>query len=159
MTTERILNAAHGYYELGMAIEAGAEIENLPPEVRSDTEVLKLRHMIYKLGESWELAAAVGREITRREPKTPTWWIHYAYSVRRAEGLVAAKSVLLEAERVLPEDGSVHFDLACYACQLGDFDEAKRRISNAIHFDSTYKFKALEDVDLEPLWDNISSLS
>ena len=158
MTTERILNAAHGYYELGMPIEAAAEIENLPPEIRADTEVLKLRLMIYKLGEFWKLAAVVGREITKREPKTPEWWLHYAYSIRRSEGLEAGKTVLLEAERVMPEDGSIHFDLACYACQLGELDEAKWRISNAIHFDSTYKLKALDDVDLEPLWANISSL-
>ena len=158
MTTERILNAAHGYFELGMPIEAAAEIEKLPPELRADTQVLMLRHMIYKLAESWKLAAEVGREITSREPKSPEWWLHYAYAVRRSEGFAAAKNALLEAERILPDEGSVHFDLACYSCLLGELDEAKRRISTAIHFDSTYKSKALDDVDLEPLWENIASI-
>ena len=158
MTTERILNAAHGYFELGMPIEAEAEIEKLPVETRADTQVLKLRHMIYKLAESWELAAVVGREITNREPKTAEWWLHYAYAVRRSEGLAAAKNALLEAEYILPDEGSVHFDLACYSCLLGELDEAMGRISMAIHFDSTYKLKALEDVDLEPLWETIATI-
>ena len=139
-------------------MEAEAEIEKLPAEIRADTQVLKLRHMIYKLAESWELAAVIGREITNREPKTPEWWLHYAYAVRRSEGLDAAKKTLLEAEHILPDEGSVHFDLACYFCLLGELDEAKRRISNAIHFDATYKLKALDDVDLEPLWETITTI-
>ena len=158
MSAEKILNAAYGYYELGMAQEAAAEIENLPAEVQADTDVLKLRHMIYKLTESWASAAVLGREITKREPQNAEWWLHYAYAVRLSEGLAAAKNALLEAEKTLPEDGCIHFDLACYACQMGEIDEAMRRISNAIHFDFSYKQRALCDVDLEALWGSITNI-
>ena len=47
---ERFSNAAHGYFELGMPIEAEAEIEKLSAEIRADTQVLKLRHMICSAG-------------------------------------------------------------------------------------------------------------
>jgi len=53
---------------------------------------------------------------------------------------------------------TTNYILGCYACQLGDMDNAKRFVGDAIKLDSKYKLMALDDADLEPLWDSLASL-
>jgi hypothetical protein len=48
-----------------------------------------------------------------------------------------------------------HHKLGCYACQLGDTEQAKTRVGEAIKLDAKFKLLALEDADLEPLWKEI----
>jgi Tfp pilus assembly protein PilF len=48
-----------------------------------------------------------------------------------------------------------HFNLGCYACQLGDIDQAKERVRRSIELDAKFKMLALDDPDLEPLWKEI----
>ena len=47
------------------------------------------------------------------------------------------------------------FNLGCYACQLGDIEQAKTRVGKAIELDAKFKLLALDDADLEPLWEQI----
>ena len=63
------LQAAHGYLELGMTAEADAEIESLPPEEKTRTEVLEMRLEIYREAKSWVLMEVVARELLRRIPE------------------------------------------------------------------------------------------
>jgi hypothetical protein len=67
--------------------------------------------------------------------------------------------VLLKAEMTLGDTcATLHFNLACYACQMGDMGEAKRRLETACKMQSEYKAIALDDLDLKPMWDdNIES--
>jgi len=39
--------------------------------------------------------------------------------------------------------------------QLADMDNAKKFVRDAIKLDSKYKLMALDDADLEPLWDSL----
>ena len=51
-----------------------------------------------------------------------------------------------------------NYNLGCYACLLGAMEEAKKFVGDAIKLDSKYKIMALDDADLEPLWDSLASL-
>ena len=44
----------------------------------------------------------------------------------------------------------------CYESQLGDVESAKVRIGEAIKLDPKWKTQALDDPDLEPMWDSWS---
>ena len=46
-----------------------------------------------------------------------------------------------------------NYNLGCYACQLGDMFNAKKFVRYTIKLDSKYKLMALDDEDLNPLWD------
>jgi len=46
----------------------------------------------------------------------------------------------------------LHYNLACYECQLGDLGVAKARLRHAFNLDDRFRAKALEDEDLEPLF-------
>ena len=56
------------------------------------------------------------------------------------------------------DDAMISYNHGCYACQLGDMDNAKKFVGDAIKLDSKYKLMALDDEDLEPLWDSLASL-
>ena len=49
------------------------------------------------------------------------------------------------------------FMLACLECQSGDLAAAKARLERATNIDKSLRLKALDDPDLKPLWDSLSS--
>ena len=152
---EKQIQAAVGYLELGMLVEANEEIENLAPELKSSSAVLGVRMQIYRTAEKWSLMEVAARELWKRHPDEPVYWNDFAWAVRRADSIKAAHSILLDAADRFPGDAMTHFNLGCYACQLGDIEEAKERVRRAIELDAKFKMLALDDPDLEPLWKQI----
>jgi hypothetical protein len=51
-------------------------------------------------------------------------------------------------------DALTRFNLGCYACQMGQIKLAKEWVRQAIDFDPKFKMIALDDHDLEPLWES-----
>jgi predicted Zn-dependent protease len=154
---QRELTASIGYLELGMIAEADGELESLPPENRSDSSVLALRVEIYRSAKKWTLMEAVVRELLKRHPYELVHWINLAWAVRRSDSIEAAQIILLEALEKFPNDSTIRYNLGCYACQLGDLEEAKRLVGEAIKIDSKYKLLAIDDEDLKPLWDSFKA--
>ena len=155
---ERHLNAAIGFLELGMLEDAAGELENLSPEDRTCSAVLCIRMEIYRSAKKWSLMKVVARELWKRHPDDSAYWINLAWATRRSESIEAAQIILLEALEKFPNDAMTNYNLGCYACQLGDMDNAKRFVGDAIKLDSKYKLMALDDEDLKPLWDSLASL-
>ena len=149
---EKQLQAAVGYLELGMLVEANDEIENLAPELKTSSPVLGVRMEIYRAAKKWSLMEVVARELWKRHPDEPVYWNDHAWAVRRTDSINAAQSILLDAVDRFPGDAMTHFNLGCYACQLGDIEQAKMRVGKAIELDPKFKLLALDDADLEALW-------
>lgn len=68
-----------------------------------------------------------------------------------------AHALLLTGESILSANATFHFNLACYECLLGNFEEAKRRLMDAIRLNPDYRLAALRDEDWQPLWDSLGS--
>jgi tetratricopeptide (TPR) repeat protein len=147
-----LLQPAIGFLELGMWQEAADEIESLPPERRGDLDVLEVRIEIYREAKAWRLMEVVARELLRQMPEHPAPWLHLAYAVRRSESLSEAKEVLEAAIDNFPDNATIHFNLGCYQCQLGDNERAKAHVARAIELNLDFRLQALDDPDLEPLW-------
>jgi tetratricopeptide (TPR) repeat protein len=64
----------------------------------------------------------------------------------------AAQRVLREARAIHPNVGMIAYNLACYACMLGDLEEARILLQIAFSLDPLLRKTALDDPDLEPLW-------
>lgn len=47
----------------------------------------------------------------------------------------------------------IHYNLACYECQLGNLDEAKGRLKQAFELEPELKVQALDDEDLHAVWE------
>ena len=147
------IKAAQGYLALGMPLEADAELDEIDPELRDYSGVLCYRLKVYRALEKWDLMQTVARTLTRREPGVPDWWVALANATRRLGSVENARSILLKVVEIQSNVAILHYNLACYECQLGNVEEAKSRLKQAFELEPRYRVKAPEDEDLEALWD------
>jgi tetratricopeptide (TPR) repeat protein len=144
--------AAVGYVELGMFQDANDQLEKIDPFNRAAPEVLAVRLGIYHGLKKWELMREIAKRLADFQPNDIQWITSYAYATRRAESIPAAKDILLNAEPKFPEEAIIKYNLACYFCQTGDTENAKNYLKKAFELDSSWREKAFDDPDLEPLW-------
>src|SRR5262249_42059394 len=135
---ERHIVAAMGYCELNMWIDADAELDKIDPELRHLPEVLEVRMEIYRGAEKWDLMREVARHLANYDPNNAHWVTSYAFAVRRAESLEAARKILWDAVLKNSEPAIYHFNLACYEAQLGNVAQAKEHLAAAIRRDEKY---------------------
>jgi tetratricopeptide (TPR) repeat protein len=147
--------AAAGYAELGMFLEADKELDKIDPFNRAAPEVLALRIAIYRGLEKWELMQEIATRLAQFELDDVQWTISLAYATRRANSIEAAKQVLLNAQPKFPKEPAIKYNLACYFCQTGDIKTAKSYLKKAFEIDLKWRMAALEDEDLKPLWESL----
>lgn len=86
-------------------------------------------------------------------------WLNCAYALRRMPGggLEQAWKFLLPVADKFPTESVIAFNLACYACQLQQLDEARAWFKRActIGGKKLLQMMALADDDLKPLWPEI----
>ena len=117
--------------------------------------------MAAQIGD-WEGALAVADELMKAAPTRVTGWLHRAYALRRIpKGSVReAWEALLPAWQKFPEEPTVPYNLACYACQMNLISTAREWLQRAMLVGGKDQIKdmALNDPDLEVLWDEIPRL-
>jgi len=146
------LTAAQGYLELGMPLDADAELDLIDPFCRHLPEVLALRAQVYRLLEKWELMRTVAKRLVDYDSDNIQWTAWLAFSTRRAVSIESAKAILLEAVERHPEAAIFHYNLACYECVLGDVEVAKARLQHCFKLDPQFRKPALDDPDLKAIW-------
>jgi hypothetical protein len=96
------------------------------------------------------------------EPDRASGWLHQAYALRRVPegGLQQAWEALLPAYEKFPQEATIPYNLSCYACQLGQLDDARQWLKRAVASGGKERIKhmALGDSDLEPLWGEIAHI-
>ena len=151
-----LLNAAMGWLGLGLPVDAEAEIERITPSLRTHPDVLEVRWQICAARKGWQACLDLANELREAAPDRPGSWINRAYSLRRVEGggLPLAQECLMQALASFPVEPVILFNLACYACQLGDMEAARQWLNRALRAGSEAVIKkmALNDPDLEALW-------
>ena len=154
------LSAAEGWLGLGNQIEAFEELEQISPQLRVHPDVLELRWQIYAKEKKWEACVDIARAIAKLAPSHPHGWIHLAYGLHELKRTKEARHVLIPVVDKFPEEYLMRYNLACYACQLGNLKAAWRWLERAFDIGDSKRLKlmALDDPDLEPLWNNIGEL-
>jgi len=156
------LLAAIGWVELGNLAEARAELAQINPAQQEHPDVLELRWSISAMEKHWDEALQLAQALLRSAPKRSSGWLHQAYALRRVPGggIQKAWEALLPAFDKFPKEPTIPFNLSCYACQLHQLDAARDWLNRAVAVGGKEKIKqmALEDSDLEPLWDEIRQL-
>ncbi len=134
-----------------MIRHAENELKSVRAEHADRTEVMALQLAIFQEKKNWRSLRRIAAELVDREPERPDWWVTFAYATRRAVSIEAARQILLEAEKHHPDEGVIQFNLGCYACQLGDLEEARARVGRAVEIDPGFNEARAQDPDLEPL--------
>jgi Flp pilus assembly protein TadD len=149
------LSAALGWLGLGNWQEAHEELEKITLALRSHPDVLLVRFEIYSKAGKWALAAEIAGELVQIRPDEAQFWISHAYATRRMPGggIPQAREILSKAQTLFPKEPLIAYNLACYACQLGDQTEAWKWLESALKLGDAKQVKmmALKDPDLEPL--------
>jgi tetratricopeptide (TPR) repeat protein len=147
--------AAVGFVELQMFQDADEELEKIDAFNRAAPEVLAVRLTIYRGLKKWELMQQIAKRLKEFEPDNIQWTISLAYATRRAYSIDTAMEILLNAEAKFPKEAAIPYNLACYYCQRGEIEKAKRYLRQAFEIDLNWRKAALEDEDLKPLWDSL----
>ncbi len=153
------LSAAIGWLGLGSASEAKTELAHIAPARQRHPDVLEVRWSICAHEQNWVDALQIARELLHAAPERPSGWLHQAYALRRVPqgGLKTAWEALLPAFDKFPKEPLIAFNLACYACQLGDLAAARTWLERACVLGGADQVKALalSDPDLQTLWDEV----
>src|SRR5438876_10713025 len=150
------LSFAIGWMELGNAREAQAELTKLTPQGAHHPDVMEVRWKVAAAENDWAEAVQLAENLVQLDPTRASAWLHRAYALRRVNGrgLNAAWDALLPAVQKFPSEPTIPYNLACYACQLGQLEEARRWLLRARILGDGDKIKrmALADEDLKPFW-------
>jgi tetratricopeptide (TPR) repeat protein len=154
------LLAAEGWLELGDHLEANEELERISAELRGHPDVLQVRWRVFAAARKWEAAAEIAQGICRLAPDEQFGWIHLSYSLHEMKRTKEALDTLLHVAHKFPNNWLVAYNLACYQTQLGELEEAWRWLDYAMDKadPKEIRLKALDDPDLEPLWQRIGEL-
>jgi predicted Zn-dependent protease len=157
---QRQLVAAEGWLELGNWLEANEELEQITSDMRSHPSVLRLRWEIYAMAGKWEMAAEVACGVTGMLPDNSWGWIQWGFALHELKRTKEAHAVLLPIADKFPDEYMISYNLACYACQLGNRKESLQWIGKAIDLAGKKDIclMALDDPDLEPLRNQISEI-
>jgi tetratricopeptide (TPR) repeat protein len=158
------LSAVIGWLELGNLSEAKAELAQIAPEHHNHPDVLEVRWRICAELEAWVEGLQVAQAILRDAPDRSSGWLHQAYALRRVpDGTVKmAWEALLPAFDKFPKEPIISYNLSCYACQMRQLDAARTWFKRALVIGrkerERIKRMALQDPDLEALWEEIGQL-
>lgn len=152
------LNAAIGWLELGSLKEAKAEWGRIRPGLRAHPDVLEVWWQICAVEKNWQAALSTAEELLHSSPERPAGWICQSYSLHELKRTREAWDRLLPLVEKFPGEATIPYNLACYACQLGQLDEARRWLQRAIGIKTKFRRMALNDPDLKPLRDLIRKL-
>ena len=156
------LSAAVGWIELGNLVEAEADLNRVSALQQCHPDVLEVRWIILAQAKRWDASLEIARALLKLAPDRCSGWLHQAFSLRRTgkDGLREAWAALLPAYGKFPREATIPYNLSCYACQMHQIDEAWTWLRRALKIAGKSKIKqmALDDPDLEPLWDEIKKL-
>ena len=151
------LSSAIGWLGLGNWQEANEELEKIAPALRAHPEVLEVRWLVYAKAGKWEPCVDIGNALVKTAPERSVGWIHCSLALHELKRTQEAADLLVQAAFVFPTEWLIRYNLACYACLLGNYKEAQEwlKIAFSMGEANQVKLMALNDPDLEPLWNAI----
>ena len=159
ISTLRHLQYASGHIELGMFKEATTELDAISKADQPLPPVISVRIDLHMHAKQWNRVISFAQKLAEIAPEDDKGWVSHAFALRELELIEEAQAVLLEAEPHLKKAcGLLHYNLACYACLLGNKPEAKRRLVTAFKMDKSWKQEALEDPDLKAMRSMITAM-
>jgi len=153
------LLAADGWLDLGLPGEALRELDRLPEAIRRSLIAANLSWRAHATRHDWTQAWAVADQMVADHPDDASGWLHRSYTLHELRRTREATEALLPAVAKFPTHPVVPYNLACYACQLGDADAARRWLAEVVRLKGVAYLRdlAMDDPDLAVLRDEIAT--
>jgi tetratricopeptide (TPR) repeat protein len=153
------LSAAEGWLMLGDHASAQEELSRIRSIFQSYPDVLDVQWQVLLKAKEHARCLEIAKNLVQIAGGQPMAWAKLAQSFYYLGRYQDAYDCASTALKQFGKDFALHYDLACYACLLGQIDEAKARLREAIHLrDAPYvKSMACQDKDLEALWTEIAT--
>lgn len=150
----RTLEAAVGYFELGMADEALKELDSLPADDQHEEEVLELRSVLNQHLGRWEAASHCCEALCRLHGADPDRFIAWASCLYELGEVAACKAAMLQAPPVARSHALWNFHLACYEAMLGQTVPAAEHAHACLALDPRMRCMVEQNTHLRPLLDS-----
>ncbi len=147
------LAAAQGWMELGNHEEAIEELDKIDDPLRAHPDVLDVRWFIHSKEENWDLCLDMGNALVKLAPELTTGWIHRSFALHELKRTQEAYDKLKPALDTFKNEQLIWYNMACYACVMGNKAEARELLDKAIELGGdAVKVQALNDPDLQGVW-------
>jgi tetratricopeptide (TPR) repeat protein len=146
------VRAAEGWLELGNTAEAAAELEHVSPALRSHPAVLQMRCRVGMASKRWPVVIETCAALIEIEPGEPEWRVRLANALFFLGRVGEAREAALPAIERFPGHAILQYNLACYECQLGNFEESRHWLAQSIAMKKELRDFARKDPDLAPYW-------
>ena len=147
------LMAAQGWLELGDHEEAFEELELIDAPLRGHPDVLEVRWGIYAKVENWNACLEIGRAMVKLDPRRFSGWVNRSFALHELKRTNEAAEQLHTGLFRFRKESLIWYNLACYACVMGEKERAHRLLGKAIELGGDrVKQQALSDPDLAGVW-------
>jgi predicted Zn-dependent protease len=92
--------------------------------LRTHPDVLEMRWRIYAKAGKWDACLDIAAAMVKMAPYLPAGWIQRSCALHKLKRTREAVEKLLPAVDLFPREWLIRYNLACYACQLGNREEA-----------------------------------
>ena len=95
----------------------------------------------------------IASALVKLAPERTAGWVYRSFALAEMKRTQEDYDALKPALDVFKKEYLVRYNMACYACVLGDKDEARELLGKAIELGGdAVKTQALEDPDLQGVW-------
>ena len=145
------LEAAVGYFELGMAEEALRELDTLPHDDQLEEDVLELRCVLNQHLGRWEAASHCCEALCRCQGADTDRFIAWATCLYELGEVASCKAALQQAPAGSRAHALWHFHMACYEALLGRCADAIHHVEAALAIEPAIRAMMAHNSNLGPL--------
>lgn len=145
--------AAQGWLELGLPLEAAKEIQEMDAHWRWNADVLEIIWSIHAALEEWQASLEVTNLLVAIAPDRLFGWVHHSYALHKLNRTAEAAERLISILTKFPQEWIVRYNLACCLCDLQKPAEAWKYLDEAFRLccDPELKQTATREPDLATL--------
>jgi predicted Zn-dependent protease len=151
----KTLDRATGYFELGMAEEALAELDGLPADLQQHADVLEMRAVVSQNLGRWNAAAAAYEALCAQPVADTDRFVEWACCLYELGRIHECRAALRAAPAEHIRHPLWHYHLASYEAILGDVSAAKSLLAEALRLEPKLRRMAEHNENLAPLLDGL----
>ncbi len=151
MSFQQQINAAIGYFNLGMTDDALAELENMQGAEAMRPETIALKVSIQMRKGLWEKALDGAELLCALLPDHPSPYLDAAFCLHEMNRTEDARRKLLSGPAQLKSNSLFYYNMACYETQLNHLETARKYLDQALSMNKDLQESWESDPDLAAL--------